>query len=166
MSSTRAHALSLVSLLLFALALTGCQETIEERDITTTTGDPGLPSVGSPGNRDTGTDADDVGDVGDADSDANLACTLTPRPGTDPTIEPCCFTDQDCQDSGALNAQRMRCYASLCTSGGEGICLIPPAFDQDCWDDSDCPSEQRCVNAFIGTCSQPATDIVGACQDR
>ncbi|TXD37170.1 hypothetical protein FRC98_10580 [Lujinxingia vulgaris] len=152
------------------LMLSGCQESERLRDVNDSTGPGGLVGNNSGGDRDTGSDAGDAGDVsdaGDTDADAPQFCQLTPRPGANPTVAPCCFTDQDCQSSSAPGAEYMRCYASLCTTNGEGVCRIPPALDADCWDDSDCDADQECIDAYVGTCNQPLNDeYTGICRER
>ncbi|RDV37073.1 hypothetical protein DV096_16320 [Bradymonadaceae bacterium TMQ3] len=150
-----------------ALMLSGCQDPEHLRDINDSTGPGGLVGNSSPGKHDTGDDAADTGDAGDTDADPPPLCQLTPRPGANPTLAPCCFTDQDCQSSEAPNAEFMRCYASLCTTNGEGVCRVPPALEADCWDDSDCAAEQECIDAYVGTCNQPLNgEYTGICRDR
>ncbi|RAL22370.1 hypothetical protein DL240_11005 [Lujinxingia litoralis] len=159
----------LPAILLLSLATLACQEPERIRDINTGfPGGSGLPATSSPGNRDTGADAEaDASTDASADTDttADAGCNLIPEQGPTPHQLPCCFTDQDCHRTGVFNASAMRCYASSCSEGGEGVCRVPPEQEQDCWTQADCPDNHRCIDAFIGTCDSPlSNEVPGVCQ--
>lgn len=114
------------------------------------TGGGGGGSGSSGGNGDdVDIDADfDASDAGaDADVDVGPFCELEPRDAATDFRFPCCFTDSDCHDSGAPDAEDLVCYHAVCAEGAEGICRVPPTAEMQCWGTGDCPDEHSCPYA-------------------
>lgn len=165
-SLTRRWTLTILFFVL-TLGLLGCGEEIVPRSPNS---GGAAPAGGGSGQGPGDVDADADGDVdgnqdGDGDGDAEPRCELAPLPGNDPQ-RPCCFDDLDCQQSGILGAESMRCYLAQCRSGGEGVCLFDPRSTNECWTAQDCEEGQVCENAFFGTCNQPILEnaIPGTCR--
>lgn len=156
-STLRWSSLGVFAALLFALA--ACSD--DGPNMRDPGGGP-VPDSSSQG----GPDPDAGGDVEDDADIGPEACELESRT-SDFEDQPCCFTDQDCQDSNAPNADLMVCYSAACTPNGEGQCRIPPQGVNDCWTDADCEEGQVCNDAYIGTCSDPIayiSELIGTCQ--
>lgn len=146
--------------LLLVFFLSGCSE---DEPMPRVPGDQTAPFGSSSGSK-TKPDADDE-DTDEGDIEEPGGCALEPRQALDDQVQPCCFTDADCQSSGAVDAHLMRCYGAICTQNGEGICRVPPTAPGSCWTRSDCEEGQLCRDAFIGTCEQPqlGLEFEGVC---
>lgn len=151
---------SLIVLVAFVLALTGCSDDDEPtpRDPHSGGGSQGSTTGPNGDEADIGFDArTDVGADVEDDDDVIGVCELEPQVMAGDPRFPCCFTVEDCRESGVPQAESMVCYQARCEEGGEGTCRVPPTQQMRCWDDLDCPDGY--------TCPHDETSMPYRCQD-
>lgn len=159
------HQIASITLsLLVLLFTTACADDPAPRDLGGSGPLGGASSDSNDPEAEEDSDADADSDA-DTDADAEPTCSLEPSLSDSPT-QPCCFTDADCTSSNAPDAEFLRCYRAQCQEGADGICLIDPRPDLQCWTDRDCPTGQRCQGSVIGSCSEPLFegDLPGSCR--